>query len=133
MDIGCPNTVEEALGREDGKLWQAACEDELAAMRNMGIWEMTPLPAGRKAIGSRWVFKVKHNPDVSVERYRARVVAQGYSQKPEVDYKETFAPVARNDSLRTTLALSAALGYHVDCLDISTAFLYGDLDEDIYM
>ena len=87
----------------------------------------------RKPVGCRWVFKVKENADGSIERYKARIVAQGYAQKPHLDYTETFAPVAKFNSLRTVIALAAMEDMELDSMDVSSAFLNGDLDEEIYM
>jgi len=98
-----------------------------------GTWEIVPLPKDRQAIGSKWVFKVKRNSDGSVEKYKARVVAKGFSQCPEVDYTEVFAPTFRMASIRTIIALSAIHDYHLHSIDVSSAFLNGDLKEEIYM
>ena len=128
-----PRSYHEAMTRDDAQLWHVATEQEYNALQEHGAWELCELPPGRKAIGSRWVYKVKLNSDGSVERYKARLVAKGFSQKPHLDYTETFAPVAKFASLRTVLAIAAAEDMEIDHMDISTAFLNGDLDEEIYM
>lgn len=94
---------------------------------------MTPLPIGRKSIGCKWIFKFKYNADGSVERYKARVVAKGYAQNKGIDYNETFAVVAKMTSICTLLALAAVEGLQVHQMDVKTAFLNGDLEEEIYM
>ena len=94
---------------------------------------MEAVPKGRKLIGSRWVFKTKLNPDGSIERFKARIVVKGYSQISGIDYTETFAPVMRYDSLHLILALAAQLGLSLWQADIKTAFLNGDLKEEIWM
>ncbi|KIJ49713.1 hypothetical protein M422DRAFT_89278, partial [Sphaerobolus stellatus SS14] len=91
------------------------------------------LPAGKKAIGSRWVWKIKHNSDGSIERYKARIVAKGYLQRPGFDYLDVFAPTYRPAALRLVLALTALQDLELRSVDISSAFTYGDLDEEIYM
>ena len=97
-----------------------------------GVWELCELPKGRKAVACCWVYRIKTNTDGSIERYKAWSVAKGFSQKPHLDYTETFAPVAKFASLRTVLAIAAAEDMEVHSMDIS-AFLNGDLDEEIYV
>jgi hypothetical protein len=94
---------------------------------------MENLPLGRNAIGSKWVFKVKAKPGGSVDSFKARLVAQGFSQRAGVDYSETFSPVVKLSTLRTVLAIAAKRNMHMHFADIETAFLYADFQEDIYM
>ena len=94
-----PHSYKEAMKRDDAGLWLEACEYEYNALQQHNVWELCELPAGRKAVGCRWVYRIKTNSDGTVEKYRARLVAQGYSQKPHLDYTETFAPVAKFASL----------------------------------
>ena len=91
------------------------------------------MPKGRKTIGSKWVYKVKTGADGSVERYKARLVAQGYTQKYGTDYDETFCPVVRLESLRVLIALSVQFGLQLHQVDVTTAFLNGELEEEMYM
>ena len=91
------------------------------------------MPEGRKVIGSKWVFKVKRNADGSVEKHKARLVAQGSSQKYGVDYDETFSPVVRFESIRTVIALAVKKGLKMHQMDVNTAFLHGELEEEVYM
>ena len=128
-----PRSFKEAMKGDDSAKWKEAAEVEYKAIMDNHTWELVPLPAGRKAVGSRWVFKIKENADGSIERYKARLVAQGFSQKPHLDYTETFAPVAKFASLRAILALAAIEDMELDHMDVSSAFLNGDLDEEIYM
>ena len=87
----------------------------------------------RKIVGSKWVFKVKHDSDGRVERYKARLVAQGYTQQRGADYDETFSPVIRMESLRTVIGLAARNRLKLHHLDVTTAFLNGRLQEEVYM
>ena len=102
-------------------------------MQKHNVWIPARLPAGCKPIGFTWVFKVKENEDGSIERYKARLCAQGFSQVPGLDYFETFSPVARHTTIRTLLAVSNALNYETSHFDVKTAFLHGKLSEEVYM
>jgi hypothetical protein len=95
--------------------------------------QVVPRPAGKKVIGSKWVFKVKRNADGSIERYKGRVVAKGYNQRPGFDYIEIFAPTVRMPTIRVVLAISALHDYHLRSIDISHAYLNGEMDCDVYM
>ena len=91
------------------------------------------MPEGFRPIGCKWIYKRKKEADGKVETFKARLVAKGYTQKEEVDYKETFSPVAMLKSIRILLSIAAALDYEIWQMDIKTAFLNGDLEEEIYM
>ena len=91
------------------------------------------LPPGRKTVGSKWVFKKKTGADGSVQRYKARLVAQGYTQKYGTDYDETFCPVVRQESLRLLIALSVQYDLKLHQVDVATAFLNGTLEEEVFM
>src|SRR3984893_6566487 len=94
-----PHSYKEAMRCDDAGLWLEACQYEYNALQQHDVWELCELPTGRKAVGCRWVYRIKTNSDGTVEKYRARLVAQGFSQKPHLDYTETFAPVAKFVSL----------------------------------
>ena len=106
---------------------------EIDSLWDNRVWELVELPEGRKPVGSKWVFKVKTNADGSIERGKACLVAQGYSQKEGLDYDETFNPVVRSESVRSVIALASKNGLKLHQVDITTAFLNGDLEEEVYM
>ena len=91
------------------------------------------MPPGKKAVGCKWVYKIKRNPSDEIVKFKARLVAKGFTQRPGVDYTETFAPVARKESINTVLAIAAAEDLEAENADMDTAFLYGEVDEEIYM
>lgn len=128
-----PTTVSEALNGPDADQWHKAMQQEMDSLHKHDVWNLTELPEGRKAIGSKWVFRVKYNADGSMERLKARLVAQGYSQRYGVDYDETFSPVVRFESLRTVAAMSVKQGLKLHQMDVTTAFLNGDLEEEVYI
>ena len=106
---------------------------EIESLHDNRVWELVDLPECRKAVGSKWVFKAKTNADGTLERCKARLVAQGYSQKEDLDYDETFSPVVRSESVRSVIALASKNGLKLNQMDNTTAFLYGDLQEEVYM
>ena len=128
-----PASYQQSQKRPDADLWHTACEEEMEAHKLNGTWEVVKLPPGKRAIGSRWFMKVKHNADGSLDRYKARVVAKGYSQRPGFDFKETFAPTVRYSTIRTILAIAALEDLELRSVDISHAYLNGTLEEEIYM
>ncbi|CAL2259207.1 unnamed protein product [Prunus armeniaca] len=106
---------------------------ELQALEQNHTWTLTSLPHGKHAIGSHWVYKIKHKSDGSIERYKAQLVAKGYTQTEVLDYYETFAPVAKLVTVRCLLAVAAHHTWPLHQLDIQNAFLHGDLEEEVYM
>lgn len=125
-----PNSFSEAAKH---KVWRDAMFQELKALQENKTWSLVPLPPNKRPIGCKWVYKIKLNPDGTVERYKARLVAKGYSQVEGIDYRETFAPVAKLTTIRVLLGLAALRGWHLHQLDVNNAFLHGDLTEDVYM
>lgn len=128
-----PVSVQEAMSRSDAQQWREAMNAEIDSIRKNNVYSVTELQEGRKAIGCKWVFKIKKDGNGNVERYKARLVAKGYSQKAGIDFNETYAPVAKFNSIRLILAIAASKSFVVHQMDVKTAFLNGDLDEDIYM
>ena len=128
-----PSSYEQSQQRSDGDLWHEACEEEMEAHRLNGTWEIVKLPPGKCPIGSRWFMKVKFNADGSLDRYKARLVAKGYSQCPGFDFKETFAPTVRYATIHIVLAIAVLEDLKLLSVDISHAYLNGNLEEEIYM
>jgi hypothetical protein len=128
-----PTSYNEAISSDQSSEWKKAMTEELDSMKKNDVWDLVELPDGVKPVGCKWVFKTKLNPDGSVERYKARLVAKGYTQKEGIDYQETFSPVSRKDSLRIVLALVAHYDLELHQMDVKTAFLNGDLYEDVFM
>ena len=118
---------------KDQKVWRDACEDEISSIVKNKTWNLVELPAGARAIGLKWIFKIKRNSDGSINKYKARLVAKGYIQRHGIDFEEVFAPVARIETVRFILSLAASKGWEVHHLDVKTAFLHGDLKEEVYV
>lgn len=133
LDDDEPKNVSEALSCPAKDKWIKAMEDELVSMESNKVWTLTDLPKGRRAIGNKWVLRIKRKADGSIERYKARLVAKGYTQQEGIDYEETFSPVVRVTSIRLILAIVACLDLELHQMDVKTAFLNGELDEEIYM
>ena len=129
---GChvPTRVEEALG--DPK-WTQAIKDEMEALMKNKTWNLVPLPEGKKTVGCKWVFSIKHKADGSIERYKARLVAKGYTQTYGINYQDTFSPVAKLNTVRVLISLVANLNWPLHQFDVKNAFLHGGLEEEVYM
>jgi len=125
-----PSSFFQAKKSDD---WIKAMNAELQALEGTATWEICSLPSNKKAIGCKWVYKVKLNVDGTLERYKARLVAKGYTQQEGVDFEDTFSPVAKMTTVKTLLAVAAAKKWSLHQLDISNAFLNRDLYEEIYM
>jgi hypothetical protein len=101
-----PTYFEEAIQRKE---WADAMTEEYQSIMKNEVWEIVPKPKNKDVVSSRWLFKIKHAADGSIEKYKARFVARGFSQKEGIDYEETFALVARYTSIRTIIALAAKM------------------------
>ena len=138
---GDPTTYECAIRTPEADFWQRAMTKEIGSLEDNGTWELVDLPPGRSAIKNRWVYVAKPNTGGETKDhvrgngkdYRARLVAKGFTQIAGIDYEETFAPVARLDSLRLLLSLAATYDWEIHQIDIKSAYLNGLLDEEIYM
>eukprot|EP00253_Pinus_taeda_P013281 PITA_13281 len=109
-----PRTVKEAVDSKDGKLWKEAMVEEMASLHKNEAWDLVEFPAGRKPIGSKWVFKKKTNGEGKVHKYKARLVAKGYSQVPGIDFGDIFSPVAKVTSIKLLLSVVAAFDIKVE-------------------
>lgn len=125
-----PITYEEAA---KSMKWRNAMSTEIESIERNNTWELTTLPDGAKTIGVKWVFKTKLNEAGEIDKCKARLVAKGYAQQYGVDYTEVFAPVARLDTIRMIVALAAQQGWNIYQLDVKSAFLHGELSEDVYV
>ena len=132
-DIGEPTTITEVLDSPESEQWKAAAEDEIKSLNDHETWTLAQLPINRRVVGNKWVFKTKYNSEEEIDRFKCRLVAQGYLQRESIDYTETFAPVAKFATIRSLLVLAVECGMHVHQMDLKTAFLNGTLEETIYM
>ena len=133
VDLMCPETVKEALGGDQAEKWAAAMDSELESLWKNGVYIEVSRPHGKKVIGSKWVLRIKTDAAGNIDKYKARVVAKGYRQMEGVDYDETFAPTVRFESIRALIAMGVAEGWSFDQMDVSTAFLYADLEEETFV
>ena len=113
--------------------WREAMKTEIEALALNKTWQIVDVPPNVQPIGCKWVYKIKRRPDGSVERYKARLVAKGFAKIEGVDYFETFSPVVKMATIRIVLAMASINCWHLQQLDVSNAFLHGDLSEDVYM
>lgn len=128
-----PASYGEAINSKQKEQWISAMNEEFDSLLKNRTWALVDLPSGKKVIDNRWVFKVKMKTDGTVDRYKARLVIRGFTQEYGVDYSETFSPVVKFTSIRTILAIAAQCNLKLKQFDVKTAFLYGELEEDVYM
>ncbi|KAL0303185.1 UNVERIFIED_CONTAM: Retrovirus-related Pol polyprotein from transposon TNT 1-94 [Sesamum radiatum] len=125
-----PQSFEDASKDER---WTKAMNEEMSTIEKNKTWELVDLPNGKKTIGLKWIFKIKFNQYGSIQKYKARLVAKGYSEQPGIDFTETYAPVARIETIRIVLAVAAQLELQVYQLDVKSAFLNGEIEEEVYV
>ena len=129
-DFTEPSTYKEAVKHKE---WQQAMVEEYKAVIDNNTWKLVDCPANVKPIGCKWVCRIKCNQKGELEKYKARLVAKGFAQQEGIDYEETFSPTAKWNTIRLTLALAAQKGWKVHQMDVKSAFLNEDLQEEVYM
>ena len=107
--------------------------EEYESILKNDVWDIVPRPEGKSIVTSKWLVKIKHASDKSVEKYKAKFVARGFSQREGVDYDETFAPIAQFTSIRTIIALASVMGWKLYQMDVKTTFLNGEIEEEVYV
>nr|GEY29854.1 zinc finger, CCHC-type [Tanacetum cinerariifolium] len=133
-DTHKPLTYQEAVACEDSSKWKAAMKEEMYSLRKNKTWELVDHQAGQKLVTCKWLFKIKEGIEgVQKPRYKARLVARGFTQRAGIDYNELFSPVVRHTSIGVILALTACKDFELEQLDVKTTFLHGNLEEVIYM
>lgn len=125
-----PVNYSQAVKKRD---WRQAMQSELDSIEKNGTWFLTKLPDGHKVIGLKWIYKLKKDAEGNIIKYKARLVAKGYVQEQGVDYDEIFAPITRLETVRLLLALAAKNQWQVHHLDVKTAFLNGEINEEVYV
>lgn len=125
-----PKTVQTALKQPQ---WVEAMQRELDALHKNNTWSLVPRPLNRQVVGSKWLFRTKFHSDSTIERHKARLVAQGYSQTPGLDYSHTFSPVVKSTTIRIILSLAVLNKWTLHQLDVNNAFLHGQLKECLFM
>ncbi|XP_019706599.1 uncharacterized mitochondrial protein AtMg00820-like [Elaeis guineensis] len=129
--FGCePQSFEEAAKKD---VWRKAMDDEITTIEKNKTWELVDLPKGKDVTSLKWVYKTKFNEDGSIQKYKAILAAKGYSQQPRIDFNETFASIARMETVRIILALAAQLKLYGYQFDVKSIFLSGELEEEVYV
>ena len=115
------------------QVWKDAMTEEFQSIMKNDVWEVIPRPVGKSVVTSKWLFKIKHGTDGSVEKHKARFVARRFSQKEGVDDDETFTLVARYTSIRTNIVVASTMAWKLHQMDVKTAFLNGVIEEEVYL
>ena len=131
--MDAPATFKDAMTGPERERWKEAIACEMDSLQKHHVWDLVPLPEGQNVVGCRWIFKKKTDDSGNVDRFKARLVAQGYSQRYGLDYDGTFSPVVRAESVRALIAVAARKNFLLHQMDINTAFLNGNLHENVYM
>uniref|UniRef100_A0A2N9GFS8 Integrase catalytic domain-containing protein n=1 Tax=Fagus sylvatica TaxID=28930 RepID=A0A2N9GFS8_FAGSY len=131
-DEGEPESFQEVQSHKDKQSWMEAMHEEMNSLHKNNTYELVELPKGKKALRNKWVFKLKKDGEKLV-KYKARLVVKGFNQKQGIDFDEIFSPVVKMSSIRVILGLTASLDLELEQMDVKTAFLHGDLEEEIYM
>ena len=132
-DLEEPKSFSEANSSEQKEDWQQAINSELLSIWTNNVWHEEDLPEGIKPLTTKWVFKIKRGEHGQIIKFKARLCVRGFEQQHGIDFEEVFSPVMRHNSLRTLLSLAAVHDYEVKQMDVTTAFLHGELEEDVYI
>ena len=132
-DVSDLTTYKEAIVSPRSDFWIDAMKDEMTSMSHNKVWSLVDFPDDCRPIGCKWVFKSKHDDKGQVERYKARLMVKGYSQRKGIDFKETFSPLSTKDSICIIMTIVAHFDLELHQMDVRTTFLNGDLVEDVYM
>jgi hypothetical protein len=125
-----PSSFEEANKLQ---VWKDSMLEEYRSILKNNVWDIVPRPKDKSVVSSKWIYKIKHAVDGSVENFKARFVASGFTQKEGIDYEETFAPVARYTSIQTIIALTFVLGWKLHQMDVKTTFLNGKIEQKVFV
>ena len=128
-----PLTLKEVLSSHDSIFWKEVVNDEMESLISNKTWKLVDLPPGCKTIGCKWVLRKKLKPDGSIDKYKARLVAKGFKQLEGLEFFDTFSPVTRITSIRLLVSMAATFDLQIHQMDVKTAFLNGDLNDEIYM
>jgi hypothetical protein len=125
-----PHSIAEALSNNN---WKSAMDEEFSSLMKNKTWHLVPPHQGKNIIDCKWVYKIKRKADGSLDRYKARLVANGFKQRYGIDYEDTFSPVIKSTTIRVVLSVAVSKGWHLRQLDVKNAFLHGNLEENVYM
>ena len=126
-------TYEEAMVHSDAAEWDAACEDKICNFQQMGVYDVVLQPKGRKIVGSKWVLRIKHGPDGQVQKYKAHIITQDFTQVEGLDYNQNFALVVKLSTFCAILAIAIQQNLTIHQMDVKAAYLNSKLKEEIYM
>jgi len=125
-----PTCFEQVVGNPK---WDNAMDEKMAALDVNATWELVALSEDKKAIGCKWVYKVKHNADRSMSGYKARLVAKGYAQTYGIDYEETYSVIAKMTTIKAIIVIAITKGWSLHQMDVKNGFFHGNLQEEVYM
>lgn len=128
-----PKTLREAMDNENWTKWEQGMVEENESLNTNRTWDLVPRPSNRKVLRGKWVYKLKRGSLGEILRYKARWVVRGFEQLEGLDYHETFASVVKPMTYKAFFAIAAANDWEIEQMDVKTAFLYGDIDADIYV
>ena len=128
-----PISYDQCMSSSDASSWKEAMKNEVDALNENDTWKLVSMPKDRKVVGGKWVYKIKRDSKGQIEKYKARYVAQGFSQIPGLEYKETYAPTARPETIRLIFALTAQFDCVLDQMDVKSAYLHSAIEEELYL